>query len=48
MKIQEFSNYLICLQRYHQKGYELLKAQYTKEDGLSQEYKNLLVALKLI
>lgn len=42
-KIQEFSNYLITLQQYTQKGYQILKEKYTNEMSLSSEYRNLLV-----
>ena len=42
-KVQEFSNYLISLMRYQQKGFGILVEKYVRVGNFSQEYKNLRV-----
>jgi len=42
-KIQEFSNYLISLMHYQQKGYGILVEKYVRVGNFSTEYRNLTV-----
>lgn len=42
-KVQEFSNYLISLMQYQQKGFGILVEKYVRVGNFSQEYKNLRV-----
>ena len=42
-KIQEFSNHLISLMQYQQKGYAILMEKYVRHGTFSKEFLNLRV-----